>query len=267
MAANMRSISTTAAPASPGILGRLIASQKYLSAAFDRMLPRDYRVDGCKDFDNFARPYLARASVLWDVGGGRFPFLSRELKSELLLTTVGFDISAAELDAAPSGIYDRKVAADILTYQGQGEADIVVCQSLLEHVSDVEAALVSIRSMLKPGGLALVFLPSRNAVYTKINAIIPEDLKSRLLRLLVHGRSDFKAFPAYYDRCTPRSIRSIAERSGLEVADGKNYFISEYFTFLFPLHLIWRLWLIVFRCFAGDEASETFALALRRRSQ
>ena len=42
------------------------------------------------------------------------------------------------------------------------------------------------------------------------------------------------------------------------------YFRSSYFTFFFPLHVAWRVWLLVFRFFAREQAAETFSLALRK---
>jgi len=40
---------------------------------------------------------------------------------------------------------------------------------LLKHVSDVQAALVNIATILKPGGRVLIFIPSRNAIFDRLN--------------------------------------------------------------------------------------------------
>ena len=94
---------------------------------------------------------------------------------------VGLDIDGKELSAAPDGLYDRTAAADITKYRGQGDADLVICQALLEHVHDTGRALEAIASILKPGGRALIFVPSRNAVYARLNLLLPENLKRRIL--------------------------------------------------------------------------------------
>lgn len=245
-------------------LAGAVAFQKRLSASFDRLLPSAYRIDGCKDFNRFARPYFRKGMEVWDIGGGRSPFVSSEMIDDLNLTTVGLDIDGGELAAADDGLYARTVTADLLTFRGPGTADLVICQSLLEHVKDVDAALRAIGTILKPEGTALIFVPSRNAIFARLNLILPHNLKVTLLRTLVHREIPFKSFPAYYNRCTPRAIRSIATSHGLALDHANYYFISEYFTCLAPVHVLWRMWLVLFRTCAGVQAAETFAMAFRK---
>ncbi len=71
----------------------------------------------------------------------------------------GLDIDKEELIQAPEGSYDEIICTDITKYRGNLEADIVICQALLEHVKGVENAFMAISSILKPGGLALIFVP------------------------------------------------------------------------------------------------------------
>jgi len=56
----------------------------------------------------------------------------------------------------------------------------------------------------------------------------------------------------------------LAANSGLAVDVCKVYFRSSYFTFFFPLHFAWRIWMVIFRFFAREQAAETFSLALRK---
>jgi SAM-dependent methyltransferase len=56
-----------------------------------------------------------------------------------------------------------------------------VCQALLEHVSDVNGAFESIASILRPGGQAVIFVRSRNAVFARINLVLPEKFKRWIL--------------------------------------------------------------------------------------
>ena len=113
---------------------RLIDFQTRLAGRFDRLLPQDLRVDGNRDFlDALVPEHLEPGSVVYDVGGGKNPVIGSERKAALGLTVVGLDIDDDELSAAPKGLYDRTVAADITNYRGQGDADLVICQALLEH--------------------------------------------------------------------------------------------------------------------------------------
>ena len=247
------------------LLCRFTSSQQNLSKSFDRLLPADYGVDGNRDFiDNWITPYLKRGDLVYDIGGGKNPIVSAGTRELFHLRVIGLDIDERELASAPPGAYDESVAADITQYHGKADADLVICQALLEHVKDSQAAIRAIASILKPGGAALIFLPSRNAVFARINLILPENLKRWILYTVFPSTKRDQGFPAYYDRCTPRDFRRLAAESGLRVEICTAYFRSGYFTFFFPLHFIWRLWILVFRFLAREQAAETFSLALRK---
>jgi 2-polyprenyl-6-hydroxyphenyl methylase/3-demethylubiquinone-9 3-methyltransferase len=201
---------------------------------------------------------------VYDVGGGKNPVISLAGKRRLGLRLVGLDIDQDELSASPSGVYDERICADITRYRGQADADLVVCQALLEHVKDSQAAIVAIASILKPGGTALIFLPSRNAVFARINLLLPQQLKRKILHAVFPSTKRNQGFPAYYDHCTPADFRRLAANSGLAVDLCRVYFRSSYFMFFFPLHFAWRIWLLVFRYFAKEQAAETFSFALRK---
>lgn len=246
-------------------LTRFTQSQQHLSKSFDRLLPAEYRVDGNRDFiDNWIDPYLKDGSVVYDVGGGKNPFVVLEQKQRRGLCVVGLDIDGNELAASPSGVYDKTICADITQYHGQGQADLVVCQSLLEHVKNTQAAIGGIASILKPGGTALIFLPSRNAVFARINLMLPQQWKRKILYAVFPSTKPDQGFPAYYDHCTPADFRRLAANSGLAVDVCRVYFRSSYFMFFFPLHLTWRIWQLIFRLFAGEQGAETFSLVLRK---
>jgi 2-polyprenyl-6-hydroxyphenyl methylase/3-demethylubiquinone-9 3-methyltransferase len=244
----------------------LVDSQMRLTHAIDRVLPEALLIDGNRDFlDRLAPHYLNPGSVLYDVGGGKNPMVSEALKSELGLRVVGIDIDQEELDSAPAARYDHTIAADITRFQGNGDADLVVCQALLEHVRDTDGALRAIASILKPGGRALIFVPSRNAVYARLNLLLSEEMKRRILFSIFPGMRRNQGFPAFYDRCTPRAFRRMATRHGLETEECRVYFHSDYFRFCAPVYAAWRLWTTLFRAFAGEQAAETFSLVLRKK--
>jgi len=241
-----------------------------LSQGFDRLfLPAEFAVDGNQDFiHKFYRSRLFPGATVVEVGGGKNPLLSTAEKHELNLRVIGLDISLRELSAAPAGVYDETICADITQYSGDADADIAICAALLEHVRDTAAALRGIASLLKPKGVALLFVPCRNAVYARINWIMPESLKRWLLKAIYGDFPEIEAeltgFPAYYDRCTPLDIRTMAQASGFTVQSLQLYFASAYFQFLPPLYVAWRLWQIAFKTIDGDQAAETFSVALKK---
>ena len=90
----------------------------------------------------------------------------------------------------------RPSAADITEYRGRENADVVICQAMLEHVADTPTAFAGLASILKKGGVALLFAPSRNSLFARVNLCMPERLKSKLLGFLypeLEEKSGFRA--------------------------------------------------------------------------
>jgi SAM-dependent methyltransferase len=244
------------------MLQSIIRSQRYLSRRFDALLPERFTIDGNQDFFKVAPLLLKPGMNVWDIGGGKQPLIGRELKERLGLRIAGLDISGDELAAAPEGIYDKTIVTDLCTFRGPGDADLVICQAVLEHVPDVAAAFQGISSILKPGGTAVLFTPSRNAAFARLNLLLPQRLKERLLFAFYPEAAGHQGFPAYYNRCTPRQFRRMAEAVGLSIVEQKLYYQSAYFTFAFPIHLIWRMWVLLFASVAPASAVESFILIL-----
>jgi SAM-dependent methyltransferase len=250
------------------MIRRLMSIQQRLSASLDRLLPKKYSVDGNQDFVKaFIPKYFKENLKIYDVGGGKNPYLDPEKKRILNATVSGLDIDERQLDSAPIGAYDRIIASDITKFQGNSDADLVICQALLEHVRDTEKAFAAISSILKPGGVALIFVPSRNAIYSRINILLPQSVKKWVLHTLYPATKGKQGFHAYYDKCTPRDFRRLSERNGLSVVEERHYFISSYFSCLFPIYLMWRAWILTFHFLSKEQAAETFAMCLRKKTE
>lgn len=246
--------------------GKFIDLNKYLAERFDEILPQDFRVDGQAHFrEKFAPPYIPKGALVYDVGGGKHPLFSREEKARCGLRVVGLDIDEGELLRAPCGVYNETIRADITRYRGREDADVVICQALLEHVADTPAAFTGLASILQKGGVALLFTPSKNSLYARLNLLLPESPKRKLLRLLYPELADKSGFPGRYHRCTLSDFEEMARRQGFAVIRKKAYFFSGYFSFFAPLHVLWRLWLWVFYLLSREGAAETFSMALRKK--
>jgi len=244
---------------------RAIASQVALSGAFDYLLPHSFRVDGSKDFKRRIVPsHLRPHLVVYDVGGGARPCIDLETKRRLKLTIVGMDVDDQEFVKAPIGVYDKTIVSDIAACELEGIADLVICKSTLEHVSNTEAALNAMGRILKSGGTLLVFVPSRNALYARLNSVLPENVKNGLLSTFFPDKAGHLGFPAKYDRCTPRDFRKFLSNQGLEIERLNTYYSSSYFSVVFPLYVLWRLWIVTYRALAKEQAAETFTIIARK---
>jgi 2-polyprenyl-6-hydroxyphenyl methylase/3-demethylubiquinone-9 3-methyltransferase len=235
-----------------------------ISKWFDRaIMPVSYTKDGNKDFIvELAPAYIKPKTKIFDVGGGKQPFVNVKNKIELELYVVGVDISQSELDRAPLSAYSETICGDISGISGVGDGDLVICQAVLEHVQDTEGAMRSISTLLKPGGKALIFVPSRNAVFARLNLLLPEEIKRKILYGVFPVARTAQGFPSFYHRCTPNDILTLAKKNGMSEVESRYYYTSNYFSFLFPLYFVWRIWVVLFRVLYGRQAAETFSVVL-----
>lgn len=248
---------------------RFISLNRKASQWFDRIfLPETYRIDGNRDYvDNLVRRYVRQFDRIYDVGGGKNPFFLAEEKNRLSLQVTGIDISGQELARAPAGSYDETLASDIAQVVSRCDGDVIICQAVLEHVIDTEKAFTAIASLLKVGGLALIFVPSRNAVFARINLLLPQKIKESLLYGIYPQTRHSQGFPSFYHRCTPRDFEQMAQENGMALDCVRYYYKSSYFEFFFPAYILWRLYQRIAVFLIGTQAAETFAVVLVKDSQ
>jgi 2-polyprenyl-6-hydroxyphenyl methylase/3-demethylubiquinone-9 3-methyltransferase len=209
--------------------------------------------------------YLKEDMVVYDVGAGKKPYASPELKRSKNLKVIGLDIDGGELAKAPEGSYDETLVADISEFRGRGDGDLIICQTVLEHVENTEKAFRALASILTPSRLALILVPSRHALFAKLNKVLPQELKRRILFYLYPYRASHSGFRSYYDKCSPEEFRKMAEDNGFEIVEENKYFLTGYFRFFFPLHFLLRLWKVAHYFLNSDTATEVFSYVLRKR--
>jgi SAM-dependent methyltransferase len=248
------------------MIRRFVTWNRALSKAIDRRFFVTMIEDGNRDFnEDFAWRHLKNhRGTLADIGSGKQPFLENEHKYRSNWCVIGLDISQSELDRAPKNSYDETVCSPIETSPLSNVADAFVCQAVLEHVADNELAFNRLCELLKPGGIGLIFVPSRNAVFARLNLMLPESVKRRLLFYFFPESSYAQGFRSFYHRCTPKQFMDLAQKNGLDVVETKTYMASSYFSFFAPLYVVWRLWQVLFQALAGTQAAETFCMAVRK---
>ena len=247
------------------MIRKFINGQRTLSKFFDQLLSEKFLLDGNSDFaDSLVPKHMSPGLNVYDIGGGKNPFYKPIEKRINNLTVYGLDIDSNELERAPEGAYDKMICAGILTYHGDCDADVVICQTLLEHVQDQEKAITALASILKPGGVLLIFVPCRNALFARLNLFLPEKMKKKMLSVIQPKAGDNKGFKSYYDQCTLEDFNKLAAKNKLDVVEERYYYSSSYFNFFFPFYLFWRLWVLINFLFGNKQAVETFSLCLRK---
>lgn len=248
------------------ILRTFIRLNKNISNAFDGLISKDFQKYGTEYFDKEIMPkYLKKDLTVFDIGGGKHPNIDANTKKNLNLHVIGMDIDESELRQAPSGLYDAIAVIDITKQPNYEEkADLMICRALMEHVNDTKAAIENISKMLNSGGHALIFVPCRNAVFSRLNLILPESWKLALLRLAYPEKMHRIGFKAYYNNTTPSKFTKIAHHNGLEVQECQIFWASRYLEIFFPAHILWRFYQIIMKACGAKDFCETFIIVLRK---
>jgi 2-polyprenyl-6-hydroxyphenyl methylase/3-demethylubiquinone-9 3-methyltransferase len=113
--------------------------------------------------------------------------------------------------------------------------------------------------------MVLLFAPSRNALFARLNLVLPETVKRKLLSAVLSSTAQaHQGFKAYYDHCVPRDIEALACANGLKVEERRLYWMSDYFHAFLPAYVAWRAYQWTMRAVIREQAAETFAYVLRK---
>ncbi len=89
------------------IARHFINANRWLSKKFDTVfIPKNWCIDGLHDFVyNLAPQAVEGRKVIYDIGGGKRPFVGTQLPKPAGTKVIGIDIDANELKNAPKGAY------------------------------------------------------------------------------------------------------------------------------------------------------------------
>ena len=224
------------------LLQRFLLANRRLSGRFDSRgdvaLYRRYDADVAQ-----ALRALPRGAVVADVGGGRKCSFASALPLDRKLTIVAIDISAEELAANETA--DRSVVADVSRHipLADGEIDLLVSRTLLEHVPDLRGAVKEMARVLKPGARTIHLLPCRYALFAIVARVMPFGLAKRLLHLAIPQAKGVVEFDVVYDRAHPRALeRAFREAGFRDVAIECTWDQTDYFQAFFPVFLLVMLY-------------------------
>jgi SAM-dependent methyltransferase len=145
------------------------------------------------------------AKRLLEIGGGRFPYLSREdVETRQCELTVN-DILEDELARAPAAFHKAcfDISSPFLGEVVSAKYDFIFSRMVFEHVRDGRQAWSNCLKLLNPGGIAFAFVPTLWSPPFVANRLVPEGLSTRLLQMIDANRTPelVPKFPAYYDLC------------------------------------------------------------------
>lgn len=244
-----------------GVASRFVQANVRVSLAFDRIFRFPPESSGHLEAHEPAAMF-AEATRIADVGGGKKPYTIAahlDIKDKVY---VGLDMDKEELEQAPAGSYTSTKVVDISEppLDQTGVFDLIICRNTLEHVTNAETAIAGLASMLAPGGRCYIKLPCRKALFARLNLIMPNKMKRRIMHAVFpHKEGD--GFPAFYDKAVPSAVQKIAQTAGLEIAAEKRNFRSSYFTFFLPAYVVWRT-LATLQYMTDRDYCESFEMVL-----
>ena len=171
-----------------------------------------------EQLEALVRTYLTPGARVMDLGCGRGGVV--ELIWQDVDLAVGLDPDVPSLaEHRAHGLPVIRGRGEHLPFAGES-FDLIVCLWVLEHLRSPEQVLHEVHRVLRPGGHFLFLTPNlRNPLLTlnRLGRALPQ-LQRRLVPRL-YGRIEADTFPVQYRANTTSAIRSLADRSGLRVAE------------------------------------------------
>jgi SAM-dependent methyltransferase len=221
------------------LLRSFLDASSRLSARFDRRR-KDVQLYARYEADVLAAVRaLPDGALVVDLGGGRECSFARQIRPSQDVRIVAVDISPAEL-AANTSVRETRVAdvTKALPFV-DGEVDLLVSRTLLEHVDGLEPAVQNIARVLRPGAQTIHLLPCRYALFAIVARVVPFPVAKRLLHLFLPSTRGVVEFDVFYDKTYPKGIEGAFVRAGFrDVEIECTWDQAEYFHAIFPLFVL-----------------------------
>lgn len=171
-----------------------------------------------------------RPLAIYEAGGGSTSFLPIEVLDRAHVTVV--DIDAEQI--TNNDYADVKILGDIQTHRFAPDSfDLITCYNVIEHLPDVEAALLGFCAALRQGGLILIGAPNPHSLSGFVTRYSPHWFHVWYYR---HVRGDKNAglpghapFPTFFHPLVslPR-LEAFAAANGLRVVLKRTYESPRY---------------------------------------
>ncbi len=217
------------------LLRRFLDANSRLSARLDKR--KDQALFDRYDAEvRAAIAALPANALIVDLGGGRDCRFADDVRPGQRLVIV--DVSEEELAANTSGY--EIVLGDVTQSLpfADGEVDLLMSRTVLEHVSDVEAAARNIARVLRPGATTIHLVPGRYALFAIAARSLRFDVARRLLHVLQPATQGVVEFDVVYDRTHPNALERVFRRAGFDAVGVQcTWDQSDYAAPIFPVFL------------------------------
>jgi ubiquinone/menaquinone biosynthesis C-methylase UbiE len=187
---------------------------------------------------------LPDGAVVLDLGGGRQCIYADAVKPQGRVKIVAIDVSAEEL--AFNVDVDETRVADVAERLPMPDAsvDLILSRALLEHVDGVPNAIREMARVLRPGGVALHFVPCRYSLFGIAARCLPFGPLLKLTYKLAPWYQKYTfGFAVYYDHCYPNALEREFRRAGFsEITEQISWSCENFFLGIYPAYLLHALY-------------------------
>jgi SAM-dependent methyltransferase len=168
--------------------------------------------------------------AIYEAGGGSTSFLPLEVLRRAHVTVVDID----EAQIRNNDYAQRAILGDVQIYRfPPASFDLVICYNVIEHLSDVEAALERFCESLKRGGLMLIGAPNPNSLSGVVTKYTPHWFHVWFYRHIrgqkQAGEPGHPPFPTvFHPLVTLSNLQTFAKRHGLETIYRREYESPRY---------------------------------------
>jgi len=168
--------------------------------------------------------------AIYEAGGGSTSFLPLEVLRRAHVTVVDID----EDQIRNNDYAQETILGDVQSHRfDPGSFDLVICYNVIEHLPDVEAALLRFCESLKQGGLILIGAPNPKSLSGVVTKYSPHWFHVWFYR---HVRGDKEAglpgqapFPTFFHPLVTLSrLETFAAAHGLQMIYRKEYESPRY---------------------------------------
>jgi SAM-dependent methyltransferase len=167
---------------------------------------------------------------IYEAGGGSTSFLPLDVLRRAHVTVV--DIDAEQI--RNNDYAQQKILGDIQTHRfPPGSFDLAICYNVIEHVPDVQAALLGFFESLKPNGMILIGAPNPRSLSGVVTKYSPHWFHVWFYRHIRGdsnaGKPGFAPFPTHFHPMVTLSrLEAFAQKHGLHTIYRKQYESPRY---------------------------------------
>ena len=164
-------------------------------------------------FRNAVLKNINKDSIVLDIGAGA------GIVKEMNFSDIAKEVHGVDPDERvvnnPNLTKGYIGTAENMDYFADNTFDLIICDNVLEHISDKEAFLKEVKRVLKPGCLFMAKTPNFYHYMPIIASLTPDCFHEFYNKL--RGRTEDDTFPTLYRLNTKRSISKSAKKTGFSV--------------------------------------------------